>query len=423
MNSYSSNVMINKNTFLRLGILFSFFFALGTQDLKATHIVGGDLTYRCLGNNVYELKLTMRRDCFQGAVDAQFDNPASIGIYDGSNHKLLTNLIGYPDGQLLINFNADDTLNEFLVSDCSVISGDVCIHTTMYVKTIILPYRATGYTLAYQRCCRNGSLNNIIDPLNTGLTIVAELSGPAQLECNSSPQFLAYPPIYLCVNKDINFDDHAIDFEGDSLVYSLCTPYAGGDRDHNKPQPPPEPPYNLVTWKPPYSLANLMGGVPLKIDPKTGLLTGKPNTVGQFVIGVCVTAYKKGTNIMTGTTRRDFQFNVRMCRDVPVANFSAPALDCNNSSLTVNFNNQSALADDYLWLFDYPSHSDTSILFNPSHTYATEGFYQVALIVSDSGMFCHDTIIHTVGVFNSQINADFNYDVSSCGENGITLNV
>ncbi|MEP6647800.1 MAG: gliding motility-associated C-terminal domain-containing protein [Saprospiraceae bacterium] len=424
MNSYSSNVMITKKTILRIGILFSFFFALSIQDLKATHIVGGDLTYRCLGNNVYELKLTMRRDCFQGAADAQFDDPASIGIYDGTNHKLLKDIIGYPDGQLLINFNADDTLNEFLISDCSVISGDVCVHTTMYIKNIILPYRSTGYSLAYQRCCRNSTLNNIIDPLNTGMTIVAELSGAAQLGCNSSPQFLSYPPIYLCVNKDISFDDHAIDIEGDSLVYSLCTPYAGGDRDHNKPQPPPEPPFDLVNWKPPFSLANLMGGVPLKIDSKTGLLTGRPNSVGQFVIGLCVTAYKHGSGVMTGTTRRDFQFNVRMCRDVAVANFTAPALDCNNSSLTVQFNNQSVLADDYTWIFDYGNpNSATSNALNPSYTYPEEGFYQVALIVSDSGMFCHDTIIHQVGVFNTQINAGFTYDVSSCDETGITLNV
>ncbi len=424
MNSYSSNVMISTKTFLRLAILCCSIFLLSSQDLKATHIVGGDMTYRCLGNNVYEIKLTMRRDCFQGAADAQFDDPASIGIYDGTTHRLLTDLIGYPDGELLINFNADDTLNEFLVSDCSVVSGDVCVHTTMYLKTIILPYRATGYTLAYQRCCRNGTLNNLVEPLNTGMTIVAELSGQAQLECNSSPQFLAYPNIYICVNKEIDFDAHAVDMENDSLVYSLCTPFAGGDIQHNKPQPPPEPPYDLVVWKLPFSLSNLLGGVPLKIDPSTGHLSGKPNAVGQYVVGYCVTAYKRGTNIITGITRRDFQYNVRMCRDVPVANFTAPSLDCTNDNLTVTFNNQTILADDYKWIFDYGNpNSDTSILFNPTYTYSHEGFFQVALIVSDSGMFCHDTIIHEVGVFNSQINAEFTHEVSSCNENGIVINV
>ncbi len=424
MKSYSSNVMINVKSILRLGFLLCSIFLLPNQDLKATHIVGGDLTYRCLGNNIYELRLTMRRDCFQGAANAQFDDPASIGIYDMTTNDLLTDLIGYPDGQLLINFNADDTLNEFLISDCSVVSGDVCVHTTIYVKTIVLPYRPTGYTLAYQRCCRNETLNNVVDPLNTGMTIVAELSGPAQLECNSSPQFRAYPPIYICVNKEISFDHHAIDFEDDSLVYSLCTPFAGGDKTNNKPQPPPEPPYDLVNWRPPYSLANLLGGDPLTIDPNTGVLSGNPGTVGQFVVGICVTAYKRGTGVMTGTTRRDFQYNVRMCRDVPVANFSAPSFDCHNKTLTVHFNNQSILADEYKWIFDYGNDSSaTSTEVNPTYTFPQGGFYQVALIVNDSGLFCFDTIIHQIGVFNSQIDADFTYDVSSCSEEGIVLNV
>ncbi len=425
MNSYSSNVMISTKTFLRFAILFSSIFLLSSQDLKATHIVGGDMTYRCLGNNIYEIKLTMRRDCFQGAANAQFDDPASIGIYDGISHQLLVDLLGFPGGELRINFNADDTLNEFLHSDCSVVSGDVCVHTTMYIKNIVLPYRASGYTLAYQRCCRNGTLNNIVDPLNTGMTIVAELSATAQLECNSSPQFLAYPSIYICVNKDIDFDAHAVDLENDSLVYSLCTPYAGGSISNNKPQPPPQPPYDLVAWKAPYNLANLLGGVPLKIDPKTGRLSGKPNAIGQYIVGYCVTAYKRGTNIITGITRRDFQYNVRMCRDVPVANFSAPSLDCSNTNLTITFDNQSILADDYLWIFDYDhkSTSDTSTEFEPSYTFPHEGFFNVALIVRDSGMFCHDTIIHQVGVFNTQINANFTYDVPECGADGITLNV
>ena len=215
MRSFSHKVMINVKSILRLGVLLTGICLLSTQEIKATHIVGGDLTYRCLGNDIYELKLTVRRDCFNGAPGAQFDDPASIGIFDMTTHQRLTDLIGYPDGQLLIPLSNNDTLNEFLVSDCSVISGDVCVHTTMYIKTIFLPYRANGYTFAYQRCCRNETLTNVLNPLNTGMTLIAELSGPAQVDVNSAPQFQSYPPIYICVNKDISFDHHALDVSGD----------------------------------------------------------------------------------------------------------------------------------------------------------------------------------------------------------------
>ncbi len=413
MKSYSSNVMINVKSILRIGFLLCSIFLLSHPELKATHIVGGDMTYRCLGNNVYEIKLIMRRDCFQGASNAQFDDPASIGLFDGTTHNLITDIIGYPDGQLLIPFNSSDTLNEFVHSDCGVITGDVCVHTTMYIKTIFLPYRVTGYTFAYQRCCRNVTLDNIVSPLNTGMTIVAELSGIAQLAANSSPQFGDYPPVYECVNKEIFFDHHATDEENDSLVYSLCTPYAGGTILHPKPQPPPEPPYDLVVWKPPYNLGNLLGGDPLTIDPKTGIITGKPNSVGQFVVGICVTAYKRGTNFITGVTRRDFQFNIRLCRDVPVANFSAPSLECNTQ--TISFVNNSIRADKYEWIFDFgDTLSGTSHDTNPVFSFLQPGCHQVALVASDNFGFCHDTVIHEVCAYPSPPSADFDFAVTGC---------
>ncbi|MCC7027825.1 MAG: hypothetical protein IT265_12760, partial [Saprospiraceae bacterium] len=48
-------------------------------DARATHIVGGDMAYRCLGNNDYEITLTLRRDCINGSQQAPFDDPANVG--------------------------------------------------------------------------------------------------------------------------------------------------------------------------------------------------------------------------------------------------------------------------------------------------------------------------------------------------------
>ena len=420
MESYMTYLNFISRSVLRIGFLACAIVFVTTSDIQATHIVGGDLTYQCLGGNMYRIRLTVRRDCFLGAEDAPFDNPASIGLFDPVTGQRITP-VGFPQGQFLIAFDASDTLNEILVSDCSVVMGDVCVHTTVYDTVIALPYHANGYMLVYQRCCRNASLNNVENPLQTGMSLVAELSGPAQLECNSSPRFGDFPPIYTCVNKEIVFDHSAFDLEGDSLVYELCTPLTGGSFSQPKPQPPTLPPYDEIVFRPPYSLANIMGGVPLQIDPATGLITGTPNTIGQFVVGICVTAYDEDGN-MTGRTRRDFQFNVRLCRDVPVADFSAPALDCED--LTVTFQNLSLLSDEFKWIFDFGNPlSDSTTDFEPTYTFPAEGFYDVALIVNDSMEFCFDTIVKTIGVFDSQIDAGFTYDVSSCSEDGIVLNV
>lgn len=384
---------------------------LAAPDANATHIVGGEITYRCLGNNMYEVRLFLRRDCLLGAPDAPFDDPASVGFFDATTNQHLS-FIGI-NGQLFMDYNEDDTLNQTLISDCTIADGDICVHQTTYVDTIFLPFRPTGYIMAYTRCCRNASLNNIINPLATGMTVTATLSGFAQTECDDSPYFVNYPPLYICVNEPIVFDHHAEDGDADSLVYCLTTPWAGGDPIVNMPQPPPPPPFDPVTWRPPYSENNMLGGVPLMIDPQTGLLSGTPNTIGQFVVGICVTAYKNG--VVTSILRRDFQYNVRACRDVPIADFAAPPLTCDG--LTVNFLNQSQFSDNYIWYFNWEDpNSPTSILANPQFTFPEEGFYDVALISYDTNLLCYDTIIKPIGVFTSELQAAFEVNITECTE-------
>jgi gliding motility-associated-like protein len=426
MKSYMTNLMFNGKTMLRIGVLLCGIFFLSFQDGRASHIVGGNISYRCLGPNQfginsYEIRMTMRRDCFLGALDAPFDNPASIGFFDAVTN-LPVSFVGF-NGELRINRNNIDTLNEILISDCSVIAGDVCVEVTVYVDTISLPFLANGYILAYQRCCRNASLTNLINPDETGMTLTAEISALAQQTCNDSPVFNGFPPIYICAERDLVLMGGASDPEGDSLKYSLCIPFAGGDKTNNKPQPPPPPPYPHVVYRPPYTIENLLGGVSLKIDTAAGTMTLRATTVGQYIVGICVTAYDRTTKQMTGMIRRDFQFNVRACREVAQADFSAQSLTCN--SLTVNFQNQSQFSDIYKWVFnaDDWDNSATSTELNPVHTYTEPGFYRVALVSQDQFGFCHDTAYQTVGVFNDTIAADFTFDVSKCTQDGIQINV
>ena len=151
---------------LRIVVFLLGCLVLYTPDVNATHIVGGHLTYRCLGNNQYEIRLSLRRDCLLGAPDAQFDDPASIGFFDAVTNQPLT-FVGF-GGQLFMDFNADDTLNQVFVSDCAIASDPVCVHQTTYVDTIFLPFWANGYKMVYQRCCRNNTVLNIFNPLLTG---------------------------------------------------------------------------------------------------------------------------------------------------------------------------------------------------------------------------------------------------------------
>ena len=128
-------------------------------------------------------------------------------------------------------------------TECEVIGGDVCVHTTTYIDTVYLKPRLGGYTLAYQRCCRNKTITNIVDPELVGATYSITITNDALLYHNSSPRFKAWPPVYVCGDRPIAFDHSATDQEGDSIVYSLCVPYSGADTANSKPTTPSRPPF------------------------------------------------------------------------------------------------------------------------------------------------------------------------------------
>jgi len=354
--------------------------------LHATHIVGGEITYRCLGGQTYQVMLTVYRDCYNGRPP--FDDPAIVGVYENSTDFLFRKL------ELAYDEQTNDTLPIILNNPCLVGPPSVCVHKATYTGTVALPYRPDGYTLIYQRCCRNQLIRNIPAPLNTGISFTASISGESLLDCNTSASFVNWPPVAICVHQPIDFDHRATDQDGDSLVYRLCTPLNGPDSLNAVPDPPSPPPYPELEWiNPPYSLANILGGQPLSIDPATGFMTGVPNTVGNFVVGVCVDEYREG--IYLSTTRRDFQYNVADCGQ-PTASFFIPQTVCD--TLTVRFANQSRFSTFFRWYFDWPQQlNQTSVDYSPVHTYPDTGTYQIAL-VAEPNTICADTFIYSLNL-------------------------
>lgn len=396
-----------KRFFLREIFLLFLLTMSGNNLLRATHIVGGEITYTCLGNDNYEIRLTVYRDCYNGVP--WFDNPAYIGVYD-ADWKLVRKITVFWDP------STHDTLPVTLDNPCFIAPPDVCVNRSTYTTTTNLPFKTGGYTLVYQRCCRNKLIRNLPDPLNTGISITAKITEQTLSECNSSAVFNKWPPVAICVHQPIDFDHSATDPDGDSLVYRLCTPLNGPDSLTPQPNPPFPGPYLEVVWNdPPYNLSNVLGGDPLKIDPYTGFMTGVPNTLGNFVVGVCVDEYRDGAII--STTRRDFQYNVADC-GTPTAAFFIPDKGCENQA--VKFENQS-IALFYKWYFDWDNNPGlSSTAYSPTFLYPDTGTYTVALITVP-GEPCADTMFQEIQIGALHINADMKIELPTCDNSGMVV--
>ncbi len=366
-----------------ISLVLAFFISISNSF--ATHIVGGELYYRYLGNSKYRITLKLYRDCINGQVPfaGQGEGSSLLDVFDKNNEQYAV----FPLGEPVIT-KVPETTN----IPCIKSPGGICVEEGVYTTTITLPPKTGGYKLVYSTCCRNTAILNLVNPSSQGSTYSAFIPGPELAATNSSPRFNKYPSIFICQGNQINFDHSASDPDGDELVYSLCSAFNGF-------------PDTLVTYKSPYSGSYPMSATqPLTVHPTTGFMTGIPNLLGNWVVCVCVKEYRNGN--LLSTHYRDFQFNVISCAYFVKTDIANQIKKCNEN--TINFTNLSFsnFGLNYLWDFGVTtSTNDTSTQKNPTFTYPDTGAYVVTLI-TNPGLPCADTAKKT---FYAYPKFDVNY--------------
>ena len=86
------------------------------MQLKASHIVGGEIFYDKLSGNNYKITLKIYRDCFNGIPP--LDNPALINIFDASGALIDT---------LQIPLLAQNSITPSINNPCIQPPGGICV--------------------------------------------------------------------------------------------------------------------------------------------------------------------------------------------------------------------------------------------------------------------------------------------------------
>jgi gliding motility-associated-like protein len=380
---------------------------------KATHIVGGEVTYVYLGNNNYRIRIDIYQDCISGDPKAiEQDNPAIISIFTANGQRLISDSI---------NASSDLRVPDNFSNECVNNKPKTCLNRVTFIKQYNLPPNGIGYEIVYQRCCRNGSIANIVDPGAVGASYYCIIPPPINGRYNNSAVFKNYPPQIICINNPLFYDHSATDPDGDSLSYEFCTAYTGGSATNAKPTPTTTN-FQPVSYLPPYSATMPMrGNPPLQIDAKTGMITGTPIQLNRYVVTVCCHEWRNG--VMINTVTREFQFVVTNCSKAVVANipqfsdeFNTYIVQCDgytvrfvNLSTGANLSNPNA----YSWDFGVAgTNADSSHQKEPEFTYPDTGTYTVKLVVN-RGSTCTDSISRFVKVY-PDFQADFDYNGFPC---------
>ena len=360
-------------------------FSLFSLQSLGTHIIGGEIYYDCLGGNIYYITLKVYLDCCPTCTT--HDDEAGIGVYDSQGNPLSAHK--FPLQEIR-------KVPPTLYAKCFIIPSEFCVNEVVYGGTLFLPPIPGGYTVAYQRCCRNSDILNIINARAAGSTYQTFID-PMNISCNNSARYKDLPPLLLCVDAPFVFDNSASDPDNDSIVYEFCSPFAGADDQNPMPTIPSNPPFEFVEYNPPYSGSYpISASTNFKIDPHTGIITGTPDMMGRFVVGVCAKEYRHG--ILLNTNKRDYQFNVVQCPISAKAEIPNQTIFC--TGLTMNFSQNSIGANTFHWSFGDPTTtSDTSNLASPRWTYPDEGTYDIMLVINRFTK-CADTAYGTVKIQN-----------------------
>ncbi len=264
--------------------------------VHSAHIASASMSYSCLGNEEYQFELVMYRDCF--GAGAQFDQFIEIGVY---NEGLFVDALEVP-------LTLFESVQVESYEDCNIDVNQYCLEKASYQFTLTLPISLNAYTVHYSRCCWSATIANIVDPTNTGITVLSEISPKAQEVCNTVAPFNMILSNPVCTGVPVEFTLPLFDSEGDSLVYTTCFPYKGGGTVGSNGQGDPTsclgiipdpalcpPTFEEIDILPPFTADNPFPTLDgFHIDNDLGTVQFTPTVQGRFLFGLCVEEYRNG---------------------------------------------------------------------------------------------------------------------------------
>ena len=276
--------------------LLTFLLLLGGLAASASHLAGGDIQYKYIGDSTgiprhYKVILRVYRDVTGIAMPNTETVTVSSGCYANIN--------------LTVNLAAGSGIVSPTLFDCVTPGPNVkTLEVYRYIGYVILPGNCPTYRFWYSNCCRPPGVTNISNSNGNGADgfyFDAELDNT--LGQNSSPIFVSEPVRAFCVNNPFNWKQSSVEYDGDSVVYSLINCREGTypnqtdipfDWGFNKNQPVSSQYFN--------------------INPATGQISFYPTTQEIDALSVLIEEYRYdstwGVWIKVGTASRDMMISI-----------------------------------------------------------------------------------------------------------------
>ena len=178
----------------------------GSLNARATHLVGGELTYTYIGTTSsgqmqFEVHCFIYRDCSSSNTnETPFDASAAIAVYQGST---LISTVSAP-----LDFGLVENILPQNPNNCAFLPEDLCIERAEYIATVTVSPSQQPYTLVHQRCCRSPAITNLNLPQDQGFSLTTTIPGNlTNIGPNNTPVFNQLPQAFVCSNYPFLLDN------------------------------------------------------------------------------------------------------------------------------------------------------------------------------------------------------------------------
>jgi gliding motility-associated-like protein len=304
-----------------------------------SHLAGGDIQYKYIGDSTgiqrhYKVILRVYRDVSGIGMPNTETVTVSSGCYSNINVPM--------------NLTAGSGVVSPTLFDCVNPGPNVkTLEVYRYIGYVILPMNCNDNVFWYSNCCRPPGVTNISNSNGNGNdgfyfdAFLNNINGQ-----NSSPIFVSEPVRAFCVNNPFNWKQSSVEYDGDSVVYSLINCREGNypnqtdipfDFGFNKNQP--------------------VSSLYFNINPQTGQISFYPTTQEIDALSVLIEEYRYdslwGVWQKVGSASRDMMISIAFnCNSVAmqgvkydstlyptdtITGFPYVDVNCGDSAFTLKF--------------------------------------------------------------------------------------
>jgi hypothetical protein len=286
----------------------------------ASHILGAEITYRCVSNLKFEVTFKFYRDC-RGVPFANPTNETKVKCPGGGPSQTISLTlksvrdISQVCDTVTNRCNPANTTISFEGMEEHVFVGTVDFNAAPYST---IKNGCCQVIFETGQCCRNGAINTGPAGNFYSYAMLDLCLAPT----NSSPIYTVSPVGYLCCNQPASLHNGISDaIDHDSLSCSFADPLGdytsklSYNADHSYQRPFSA--YWLPPLKYPYVNKNSNPPMGIYLDPRNGEIVFTPTKCDEVTVAVLeFKEWRKdstGQYHLIGITRRDMQYLTKTC--------------------------------------------------------------------------------------------------------------